>query len=52
MCFVESDSYYKLADYTLKRREKFFTLLDQNTHRLETPGQANSYHNIFKEDSD
>ena len=52
MCFVKSDSYYKLAEYTLKRREKFYTLLDQNTLKLSNPGQGNSYHNIFKESED
>lgn len=52
ICFVESGSYYDLAEYTLKRREKFFTLLDQNTLKIDKPRDANSYHFISKEHND
>lgn len=52
ICFVESGSYYELAEYTLKRREKFYTLLDQNTLKIDKPRDANSYHNINKESND
>ena len=52
ICFVESGSYFELAEYTLKRREKFFTLLDQNSLKIDKPRDANSYHNINKESND
>jgi propanediol dehydratase large subunit len=41
-----------LADYTLKRRDKFFTLLDQNTLKIDKLKDANSYHNINRESAD
>lgn len=50
--FVDSDSYLQLSEYVLKRREKFYTLRDQNTLKINSLSEVNSYHNIYKEHPD